>query len=125
MKPVLDIALWILLCAVAFVWLATLLRRDRLSLGLPIAYLCGLLLIHVPGAFTRLATDQFDYDADIISTGIRLTAIGALCFVGGVHAARFLSNWKRLKYAYVERREFWYFCLIGGLFVQFGLSFLS
>jgi hypothetical protein len=81
-------------------------------------------LIHVPGAFVRLMTDRFDYDADIVTIGIRFTAIGCLCFVAGVYIARFLNK-KTISYTYVERREFWYFCLIGGLLVQFGLGFLS
>lgn len=37
----------------AFFWLLWLLRRDRTSLGLPIAYLYSLLLIHVPGALVH------------------------------------------------------------------------
>jgi hypothetical protein len=118
------IAFWILLCVGAFVCLAWLLRRDRLSLGLPIAYLSGLLLIHVPGAFARLMTDLFDYDRDVVTIGIRLTAIGCVCFVAGVYVARFLNKKKPI-YRYVEQREFWYFCLIGGLVVQFGLSLFS
>jgi len=119
-----NIALWILVCTVAFIWQAWMLRRDRLSLGLPIAYLLSLLLIHLPGAFTRLATDRFDYDADIIEIGIRFTAIGCLCFVGGVQIARWMYR-KQPIFRYIERREFWHFCLIGGLLVQFGLSFLG
>jgi hypothetical protein len=118
-------AFWILLCAAAFIWLAWLLRRDRLSLGLPIAYMISLLLIHVPGAFTPLLSDQFAYNADIIEIGIRFTAIGCLCFVGGVYAARSLYRKRHPIYLYVERRVFWHFCLIGGLVVAFGLSFLG
>jgi hypothetical protein len=120
-----GIALWILLCAVAFIWLVVLLRHDRISLGLPIAYLGGLLLIHVPGAFTPLLSNQFTFNAEIIELGIRFTAIGALCFVAGVQVARFINRKKRPFYRYVDRGEFWFFCLIGGLIVQFGLSFLG
>lgn len=118
------ISLWILLCLAAFVWVVVLLRQDRFSLGLPIAYLANLLLIHVPGAAIRLVTDQFDYDTDVIEIGIRLTAIGALCFAAGVQVARFLNR-QRPVYRYIERREFWYFCLIGGLVLAFGLRFLA
>jgi hypothetical protein len=120
-----DVALSILLCTVAFIWLAWLLRRDRVSLGIPIAYMATLLMIHLPGAFTRIVTNQFDFDADIIEIGIRFTAIGCLCFVVGVHAARLFNGKSRPICIYVERREFWYFCLIGGLVVQFGLRFLQ
>lgn len=120
-----SIAIYIEICIGAFVWLAWLLRRDRLSLGLPIAYLGNLLLIHVPGAFTRIMTNAFDFDRDIIGIGIRYTAIGCVCFVAGVYIARFLNRGRRISYRYVEQREFWNFCLIGGLFVSFGLRFLS
>ena len=89
-----GIALWIFLCAVAFIWLVMMLRRDRISLGLPVAYLGGLLLIHVPGAFAPLLNDQFAYNQDIIEIGIRFAAIGALCFVAGVQVARFLNRQK-------------------------------
>jgi hypothetical protein len=116
---------WISLCVAAFIILTWMVRRDRLSLGLPIAYMLTLLLIHIPGAFTPLLSDQFAYNADIIEVGIRLTAIGCMCFVGGVYAARFLNRKRQPTYFYVERREFWQFCLIGGLFVQFSLSFLG
>lgn len=115
---------WILICMAAYVWLAWLLRRDRFSLGLPLAYLAGLLLIHVPGASIFLFTNAFDFNKSVIEIGIRLAAIGSLCFVAGVVVARLLNR-KRPAYVYVERREFWYFCLIGGLIVSFGLGFLS
>lgn len=120
-----ETAFWILLCLMAYVCLAWLLRRDRFSLGLPLAYLTGLLLIHVPGASVLLFTNQFDFNAGIIQIGIRLAAIGSVCFVLGVLIARFLNKKKRPVYVYTERHEFWYFCLIGGLIVSFGLGFLN
>lgn len=119
-----GIALWALLCVAAFLWLVVLLRRDRLSLGLPVAYLNILLLIHLPGALTRLMTTKFDYNTDVIELGIRYTAIGVLCFVGGVQVARFLNQRGKPVYQYSDQHEFWYFCLIGGLVVQFGLGFI-
>lgn len=115
---------WILICLAAYVWLAWLLRRDRLSLGLPLAYLTGLLLIHVPGAAIPLFSDTFDFNNEVVEIGIRLTAIASLCFVAGILVARFLSK-RRPVYVYAERREFWHFCLIGGLIVAFGLGFLG
>ena len=118
-----EIELWILLCTVAFFWLVILLRCNRLSLGLPIAYLFSLLLIHVPGAFVQLVTDQFAYDAEPVEIGIHFTAIGALCFALGVQIACYLNADTSI-YPYVQRRKFWYFCLIGGLVVQFGLGAL-
>lgn len=118
------ISLWILLSLAALVWVVVLLRQDRFSLGLPIAYLANLLLIHVPGAAVRLVTNAFDYDAEIIEVGMRFAAIGALCFAAGVQIARFLNR-RRPAYYYVERKEFWYFCLIGGLLLAFGVRLLA
>lgn len=113
------------MCCAAFVVLVMLLRRDRYSLGLPAAYMMMLLLIHVPGAMTQVLTDAFDYNADIIELGIRFTAIGCVCFVGGVYLARFFRPNVRPLYHYVERRDFWMFCLVGGLLVEFALKFLD
>lgn len=120
-----GIELGILLCCVAFVWLVVMLRRDRLSLGLPIAYLSGLLLIHLPGAFVPLLNEVFTYNTEAIAIGIRLAAIGSLCFVAGVWIARFVNKKQRPVYRYIERREFWFFCLICGLVVAFGMRFLD
>lgn len=119
-----NIALWMLVCVAALIWLAWILRRDRLSLGIPLAYVLTLFLIHLPGAFTRMATDQFDYNAEVIEIGIRYTAIGTFCFVAGVQLIHLIYK-RQLAYRYVEHREFWYFCLIGGLILQFGLTFLA
>jgi hypothetical protein len=114
----------IILCIAAYVGLAYILRRDRFSLGLPLAYLASLLLIHVPGAAVLLFSNQFDFNKDIITIGINLAAIASVCFVAGVLVARLLNK-KRAVYIYAERREFWYFCLIGGLIVSFFLGFLN
>jgi hypothetical protein len=43
-----EISISIYICLVAFVWLVLLLRSDRISLGLPVAYLSLLFLGHVP-----------------------------------------------------------------------------
>jgi hypothetical protein len=115
---------WILICLAAYVVLAWLLRRDHFSLGFPLAYLTGLLLIHVPGAAIPLFSDNFDFNNEIVEIGIRLTAIASVCFVAGVLVARLLNK-RRTVYIYAERREFWYFCLIGGLIVSFFLGFLN
>ena len=118
-----EINFWLGLCIIAFVWLVILLRRDRVSLGLPIAYLISLLLIHIPGAVAQLLTDRLGYDAEAVESGIRFTAIGTISFVAGVKIARYLSP-KTFSSPYVEDRRFWYFCVIAGLVVQFGLGFL-
>src|SRR5580700_7674439 len=82
----------IFICLAAFLWLLWLLRRDRVSLGLPIAYLYSLLLIHVPGAFAHIVGGDFLPHMDLIETGMRFTALGSLGFVAGVWWARARSS---------------------------------
>src|SRR5690242_14426381 len=82
-----SIAASILVSLAAFAALVWLLRRDRLSLGLPVAYLFMLLLIHLPGAAAELVAADRLGDASYTEIGIRFTAIGAVCFVAGVYLA--------------------------------------
>ncbi len=114
----------IVICLVAFVWLIWMRRRDRISLGLPIAYLFGLLLIHVPGAIAHLLGGDLLQDSDLTEIGIRFTAIGALCFVVGVWLAGFQATAPSDPKP-VNRHQFFWFCLIAGWFVTYGLSFLG
>ena len=124
------ISLWIYVCCGALIWLCWLLRKDRLSLGLPIAYLFALLLIHVPGAFAHAFTgvQLYTRGSAVIEVGIRLTAISSLCFVVGVWIAR-LSGRRAAEAAphelYISHKyEFWWFCVVGGFMLTYGLSFL-
>ncbi|MGB6719658.1 MAG: hypothetical protein WBE72_02605 [Terracidiphilus sp.] len=113
----------IFICLAALFWLLWILRRDRLSLGLPIAYLYSLLLIHVPGAFAHIAGRDFLLHSDVIELGMRFTALGSICFVAGVWWARF-----RLSFVITpirgeaDRDHFWWFCLFGGWSLIYGLS---
>ena len=77
----------IFICLAALLWLLGLLRRDRVSLGLPIAYLYSLLLIHVPGALAHIAGRDFLLHSDLVEIGMRFTALGSMCFVAGVWLA--------------------------------------
>src|SRR5437667_10968801 len=108
------------LCLAAFCWLLYILRRDTVSLGLPIAYLFGLLLIHVPGAFAHLIGGDILLDSNFTKIGIRLTAISAICFVAGVWLAR-SSALILPPYSASDRERCWLFCLIAGWFFTFGL----
>ena len=74
----------IFICLAAFLLLLWLLRRDRVSLGLPIAYLYSLLLIHVPGAFAHVVGGDLLFHSDLVEIGMRFTALGSVCFVAGV-----------------------------------------
>jgi hypothetical protein len=117
-----EISVSIYICLAAFAWLIWLLRSDRISLGLPVAYLSLLLLNHIPGAFAY-AFGEIVGDADVVEIGIRFTAIGSVCFVGGVWLARFGNANIQIRHA-TDRNRFWLFCLIGGSIFTYGLSFL-
>ena len=113
----------IFICLAAFLLLLWLLRRDRVSLGLPIAYLYSLLLIHVPGAFAHIAGRDFLLHSDLIEIGMRFTALGSICFVAGVWWARFRSSFVVMPIRReADRDHFWWFCLFGGWSLIYGLS---
>src|SRR5580704_14177687 len=114
-------AFLIFVCLAAFIALLFILRRDRVSLGLPIAYLYLLLLIHVPGAFAHIAGRDFLLNSDLIEIAMRFTAFGSICFVAGVWLAR--RSAPRASFCQdVDRPHFWWFCLIGGWACIYGLS---
>ena len=111
----------IFICLAAFLWLLWLLRRDRVSLGLPIAYLYSLLLIHVPGAFAHIVGRNFLFHSDVVEIGMRSAALGSVCFIAGVWLAR-PSTPKMSPSLRADRNHFWWFCLIGGWSLIYGLS---
>jgi hypothetical protein len=75
------ILMWVL-------WL--LLRRPHLysSLGLPLVYLAGLELIHLPGAYAHALPWSSLSNTRITEIGFTLTTLAAACFVVGVWLAR-------------------------------------
>jgi hypothetical protein len=110
-----------LVCLAAFLLLLGLLRRDTVSLGLPIASLFSLLLIHLPGAFAHIVGRDLLLNSDLIEIAMRFTALGSMCFVAGVWLAR--SSVPRVSIRReVDRPHFWWFCLIGGWTCAYGLS---
>jgi hypothetical protein len=111
----------IFVCLAALLSLLWLLRRSRISLGLPIAYLYSLLLIHVPGAFAHVAGRDFLLNSDLVELAMGFTAVGSICFVVGVWLAR-RSAPKVSFFPGVDRPRFWWFCLIGGWACIYGLS---
>src|ERR1700722_2545392 len=113
--------LLIIICLAAFSWLLWILRRHTLSLGLPIAYLFSLLLIHVPGAFAHIVGRDFLLNSDLVELAMRFTALGSICFVAGVWLAR-CSTPRASFCPDVDRPRFWLFCLIGGWVCIYGLS---
>jgi hypothetical protein len=113
----------IFICLAALFWLLWILRRDRLSLGLPIAYLYSLLLIHVPGACANIAGRDFLLHSDVIELGMRFTALGSICFVAGVWWARYRSSFVIVPIrGEADRDHFCWVCLFGGWSLIYGLS---
>ena len=112
-------------------WL--ILRRPglRLSMGLPLAYLVGLDLIHVPGALVH-ALPWFDFlTTDVVKTGFNMATIGSTCFVLGVWLIRrrqARKNVSKINYAIDNslpcnlQKRFFYFCLYGGWLFTFLLT---
>jgi hypothetical protein len=127
----------ILVCLTSFAALVWIIRRDPISLGIPIAYLFLLLLIHVPGAFAHLVGNAILLDSDLTERGIVFTSIGAVCFVigvfisraqpSGVAPVRVADRFQAMRLAassMAERHHFALFCLSAGWFFTYGLSFL-
>jgi hypothetical protein len=111
----------VFVCLAAFLWLLQLLRRDRVSLGLPIAYLYSLLLIHVPGAVAHIVGRNFLLDSDVVEIGMRFASLGSVCFVAGVWLARSSTPRMQIRQE-ADRHQFWWFCLLGGWSCIYGLS---
>jgi hypothetical protein len=108
----------------AFVALLLLLRKSRLSLGLPLAYLFLLLLEHLPGAWAQTVAGDLLPGHYYTLIGMRITAVAVGCFVVGV----FLAIRERRTEGPIaagERGDFALFCLVGGWAFTFGLSVLN
>ncbi len=118
----------LLISCAAFLSLLAILRTDRLSLGLPLAYLGSLLLIHVPGAYVHLFGHGDLVGDHEVAVGIGYTALGVVCFTAGVWLARMqLARPVRPSAAPPPdlQRRFRLFCLLGGWLFVYGLSPLS
>ena len=104
----------VLVCVAAFAGIVIVLRRERISLGLPIAYMGSLLLIHVPGAVAHL----LDRNGVLVSgravtqIGIGLTALASVCFVVGVWLAH--QRTRLPEPAPANRSVYSRFCLLAG-----------
>jgi hypothetical protein len=114
----------IIACLASLAILLQIIRRRQPSLGLPLAYLASLLLIHVPGAFAHLVGGNRLEGDEFVEIGIRYTAISAACFVAGVWFARRMMPALQAP-APADRRAFAMFCLIGGWVFVYGLSALA
>jgi hypothetical protein len=119
------VTLSLLVCTAALLALLYLLRRDGVSLGLPLAYMGALLLIHMPGAFANLFSAQPTNSALLVREGIRLTAMGAVSFVVGVWIAHYRRSSKPQSASAAaehERAAFRVFCLFAGWLFVYGLA---
>ena len=106
----------VVVCLASFLFLVLLLRRKRASLGLPIAYLASLLLIHVPGPIAYMLDDKDILTDDLYTEiGVVFAAIGALCFVIGVWFAHLRG--KPVVPVPAARTTFWNFSLYGGILI--------
>jgi len=83
--------------------------------------LYSLLLIHVPGAFAQIAGRHFPLHSDLIEIGMRFTALGSMCFVAGVWLAHSSTPKIPIRQE-ADRDQFWWFCLLGGWSLIYGLS---
>ena len=103
----------IAVCIGTFIVLVWMLRRNRISLGLPVAYLANLHLIHVPGAIGKVLDKSGKLTpAGYTRTGIMLTALGTVAFVTGVAIAR-----RKMVVPLslpAARSLFWRYCVLGG-----------
>ena len=98
-------------------------RRHGTSLGLPIAYLYLLLMIHVPGALAHIFGRAFLRNTDLTEMAMNFAAAGSVCFVAGVWWSH--SSSPRAKACRIQdRRRFCLFCLLGGWCLTYGLSSL-
>jgi hypothetical protein len=78
------LALWLALGAIML-----LLGMGRQpSAGMPLAYFCGLSLIHTPGAAAYLGSPTWDGELQRTFVGFQLTIIGLFAFLAGVLAIR-------------------------------------
>lgn len=112
----------VFICISSFILLVWLLRASQVSLGLPIAYLASLLLIHVPGAVAHiLDRDRILIGRSFTELGIGFTAIASVCFLAGVALAHFRVV--RPDPVQAPRALFARFALFGGWFAT-SLAFL-
>ncbi len=128
----LGISLSIGVCLLGLCLLLKALRENGPSLGLPFAYLCILLINHVPGAAVPLMATSYSHLPEV-ALGIKYTAISSICFAIGAWYARWRTQEQRLAPALPSSAEvpddtdrgFWIYCVGMGWLVSFVLSPLA
>lgn len=118
----------VIICLASLAVLVWWLRREKASLGIPIAYLFALLFIHVPGAVAHMVGGAYLTDTAATEVGIRYTAIGAVAFVMGVIGIRAIVGLRHRKKPVqptsAGRHRFAVFCLVAGLLVTYTLQLI-
>lgn len=103
----------ILTCLLSLAYLIWALRKIKITLGLPIAYLLAVLIIHVPGAYVHLVAGEHLGNTEYVQSGIFFTAIGSVFFVIGVLWSHF--HQPRVQVASApSSHQFLLFCAVGG-----------
>lgn len=120
----------LLIWAVVMVAALLAVRRQKASLGLTLAYLTGLLLIHVPGGLVHFLNPGRLSTTPEVEEGLRLSAIAAACFLLGLLVFQRRSQLLRRCLASREHSwlqpaaypRFWRFCMGAGLTFAFLLT---
>jgi hypothetical protein len=112
---------YISVCLAAFCALVAIIRLDRISFGLPVAYLALLLINHLPGAYAHVVDQAILPFGDVTELGMKFTAVGSIFFVLGVAIARLFTPRGSLA-SPTPRPRFWLFCLLGGWILIYGLT---
>lgn len=130
----LDVAQYGLYGCVAAIALVVILSIGRAkSVGLPIAYMIALGLIHIPGGVAYVASEGAYSGVlaggDYAAIGIALTAVGMWSFAFGLALVRLTTNKNKLLARVRENTalppRFAYFCLAAGWLAAFAATPLT
>ncbi|MGP0094518.1 MAG: hypothetical protein ACLPKB_31915 [Xanthobacteraceae bacterium] len=112
------VLIWVGVCAVMML----LGNQGRPhSAGLPLAYLLGLSIIHVPGAMVYIDSENWETKADWTRVGFEQTVIGMVAFLVGVLIARFTSFASRQGGSVTPARDLAALDRLGVLYFSAGL----
>lgn len=108
-----DLITSIALFAGTFAAVVLTVRHRSPSLGLPVAYLFQLLLIHVPGAVIHALpwANLTWHESSVI--GASCAAVGAACFVAGTWLARMGGVCRMTVIHFVEQKFLWFSLFLG------------
>ncbi len=116
-------------CLVALALTLQIVRNSDATLGLPLAYMLNLLLIHIPGAYAFVISGGLyagiQRNGEAIALGISLTATGSVAFLLGAAIAMSRAD-GGVRAGFVPSRvlntQFAFFCLVMGGLLTFGVA---